>query len=436
MLNKSDLGLLTLKITKTYYFCVNNERIMRKGLKAIWRVIRFLLKALLFIIIILVFIFTLKYLTSPYYVFPEPKPFSGEELFNPYEGIDSIYWRKGNFQIQSEAWGGITDGRKNTNEAIDSIYSLLDYDIIATSDYQKINSYGEDCDTYIPVYEHGYGIYKNHHVMIGADRVVWKDYPIIHTIHHKQHMLNTLRSTCELVFIAHPKYTGGWVPEDMTWITNYDGIEVLNGFRVSLAHWDAALSAGKNMRILADDDAHDISNINEIGNYATIIYSPVLHGDSIVSAMKAGRSYGASIYRTWGEPMDEKIEKALNLPKLTKVELKGDTLIVAVNKMAREISFIGQGGALLDSITNVSEARYVIRENDTYVRAEIEFPNLTTYYLNPVIRYDGGDPWEHELARIDNGRTWILRIVGFATLTFIILNIYYLRRRLVKRRRR
>lgn len=398
--------------------------------------ISFLLKALLLFIILLILIFTLKYLTAPYYIFPEPQPFSGEQFFNPYEGIDSNHWRKGNFQIQSQAWGGVTDGRKNTNEAIDSIYGLLEYDIIATSDYQKINKHGEDRDTYIPVYEHGYGIYKNHHVMIGADRVVWKDYPFIHTLHHKQHMMNTLRPTCELIFIAHPRYAGGWVPDDMTWITNYDGIEVLNGFRVSLPHWDAALSSGKNMRILADDDAHDISNINEVGNYATLIYSPVLHGDSIVSAMKAGRAFGASIYRVWGEPMDEKIEKAINLPKLSKVEMKGDTLTVAVNKMSTKFRFIGQGGKVLDSVLNTMEARYVISENDTYVRTEIMFPNFTAYYLNPVIRYDGGDPWAHELARIDPVRTWVLRIVGFATLIFIFVNIYYLRKRLVKRARR
>lgn len=409
---------------------------MLKGIKIIWKIIKFLLKALLFLIIILAFIFTLKYLTAPYYIFPDPEPFSGDQLFNPYEGIDSNYWRKGNFQIQSEAWMGVTDGRKNTNEAIDSIYSLLDYDVIAISDYQKINRYGEENDIFIPVYEHGYGIFKNHHVMIGAERVVWKDYPFIHTIHHKQHVLNALRSTSELVFIAHPKYTGGWIPDDMTWVTNYDGIEVLNGFRVSLAHWDAALSAGKNMRILSDDDAHDITNINEVGRYATLIYSPEPHGDSIVSAMKAGKAFGADIYRIWGEPMDEKLEKAHNLPKLSKVELKGDTLVVAVNKMAAEISFVGQGGVLLDSIRDVKEARYVIRDTDSYVRTEIEFPNLTTYYLNPVIRYDGGDPWAHELARVDPVRTWVLRILGFATLIFIFLNIYYLRRRLRKRARR
>ena len=409
---------------------------MLKGIKIIWKIIKFFLKSLGFIILALVFIFTLKYLTAPFYVFPEPEPFSGDQLFNPYEGIDSNFWRKGNFQIQSEAWFGITDGRKNTNEAIDSVYTELDYDIITISDYQKINSYGEDKDAYIPVYEHGYGVYKNHHVMIGDERVVWKDYPIIHTLHHKQHMMNALRSTSELVFIAHPRLSGGWEADDMTWVTNYDGIEVLNGFRVSLPHWDAALSSGKNMRILANDDAHDISNINELGNYATLIYSPVLHGDSVVSAMKKGRAFGASIWRLWGESWEAKVEKAHKLPKLSKVELRGDTLIVGVNKIAAKFRFIGQEGVLLDSVMDVNEASYFIKDNDTYVRTEIFFKNQTAYYLNPVIRYDGGDPWVHEMARIDPVRTWVLRIVGFATLIFIFLNIYYLRKRYCKRSRR
>jgi len=146
--------------------------------------------------------------------------------------------------------------------------------------------------------------------------------------------------------------------------------------------------------------------------------------------------YGLANVFLWGEPMDKKIEKAHSLPKLSKVEMNGDTLTVGVNKVATQFRFIGQGGILLDSVADVNEASYVIRDKDTYVRTEIIFPNLTTYYLNPVIRYDGGDPWEHEIAKVDQLRTWLLRIIGFATLIFIFLNIYYLRKRLRKRARR
>ena len=269
--------------------------------------------------------------------------------------------------------------------------------------------------------------------MIGARHVVWQDYPVYQNIHHKQHMLDVLRPTSDLVFIAHPKYAGGWVPDDMRWITNYDGLEVLNGFRVSLEYWDAALSSGKNMRILANDDAHDITNINEIGNYATLIWSKTLHGDSIVAAMKAGKAYGIYVHRDWGEPMDEKIEKAFNLPVLSNASMRGDTLHVAVTKTAAKFRFIGQDGIPLDSVMNATDASYVVKPSDPYVRTEIHFPNRTAIYLNPVIRFDGGDPWEHEHARVDLFRTWLLRIIGFATLIFIVVNIYYLRKRICKR---
>jgi hypothetical protein len=252
-------------------------------------------------------------------------------------------------------------------------------------------------------------------------------------MHHKQHMVNILRPSTELIFIAHPKLRLGWDPEDMTWLTNYDGIEVLNGYRVSMEHWDAALSAGKNTRILADDDAHDITNRNEVGRYCTMIYSPTLNGDSVVEAMKAGKAFGADIHRIWDEPMDEKIYKAHHLPKLSGVEMMGDTLVVSVNKKAKMVRFIGQGGAVLDSVMYTKSARYIIKDSDTYVRTEIFFKNRTAYYLNPVIRYDGGDPWKHEFAKVDHTRTWLFRIVGFATLLFILVNIYYLRRRIKKR---
>ena len=119
--------------------------------------------------------------------------------------MDSNAWVKANFQIQSYAWKGITSGRMNTNQRIDSIYKLLDYDVIATSDYMKINCYKEDLDAYIPVYEHGYGIFKNHQVCIGAKKVNWVDFFFYQTLNHKQQILNKIRGNNELVFIAHSK---------------------------------------------------------------------------------------------------------------------------------------------------------------------------------------------------------------------------------------
>ncbi|MBU2649730.1 MAG: hypothetical protein KKA81_02240 [Bacteroidetes bacterium] len=378
-------------------------------------------------------IIAVQYITCPVYIFPEPKPFSGEHWFNPYEGTDSLHWRKSNFQAQSRAWLGITSGRYNTNETIDSIYRSLYYDVIAISDYQKVNDYGAGKDTYIPVYEHGYGVFKNHQVVIGARQVLWRDYPLYQTIHQKQHILEMLRDKGDLVYIAHPKLRGGYKPSDMKYLTGYTGIEVLNYMRVSTEHWDAALSAGKPVTILGNDDVHDIFNPDEVGFRCTYIYSPSLNGDSIIAALRAGRAYGADIYRPTGESMETKREKAAHIPVITHARLYNDTLQVGVIQTASFIRFIGQDGKVLAEVPGAESAKYAVQPEDTYVRTEISYPSGLVLMLNPVFRYDGVDPWKQETIRIDYFRTWVLRVLGFSTLIFIILNIILLRRRFRKK---
>ena len=80
----------------------------------------------------------------PIYDFDEPYPFSGEYLHNPYEGMDSTAWLKCNFHAHSRTAGGIADGRKNTDQLLDSIYRCFGFDHIGISNYNTINEYGKD----------------------------------------------------------------------------------------------------------------------------------------------------------------------------------------------------------------------------------------------------------------------------------------------------
>lgn len=386
-------------------------------------------QVLIWILLASFLLFAVEYITCPVYRFPDPKPFQGAYLFNPYEGIDSTSWRKSNFQAQSRAWMGITSGRYNTNEVIDSIYRSLFYEVIAISDYQKINRYGLEKDSYIPVYEHGYGIFKNHQVLIGAKDVLWRDFPFYQTIHNKQHIINLLQEKGELIYIAHPRLRGGYKPSDMKYLTGYTGIEVLNYMRVSIAHWDSALSAGRPVTIMGNDDVHDIFNPDEVGFRCTYIYSGSLHGDSIIEALRMGRAYGADIYRPTGESFEIKREKAKNIPVLAAFELSGDTISVSFTEKPAYFRFIGQDGAELGRVADRTTATYVVQASDPYVRTEAVYPSGLILYLNPVFRYNGEDPWKMEAAVVDVFRTWLLRIIGFATLIFVFLNVYWLRNR-------
>lgn len=393
-------------------------------------------KSIMAIIILLLAVLLSQYLFAPYYIFPKITTFKGEKLYNPYKGMNPENWKKGNFQVQSRVWFGITNGWKNSNELIDSTYSFLNYDIICTSDYMKINKYKNNNPAYIPVYEHGYGIKKNHQVCIGAKNVTWRDYPLTQSIHHKQHIINLLRDVNQLIFIAHPKLRHGYSPEDFKYLTNYDGIEVLNNFRTSIEHWDAALSSGHFASIIGDDDAHDITNFGEVGHFCTFINTHSLTKDSVINALKQGNSYGISIYRSAGENFDRKKEKLKDIALLQKFEIINDTLFVETDKIAKEFIFIGQDGEPKKSVKKTKKAFYKIQPEDTYIRTEIKFKNRNVIYLNPVFRYSEGKPIILRKAKIDTHRTLIFRIIALASVIFVMINLVSIFRRIKHKRKK
>jgi len=384
------------------------------------------------LILLLLIMFFIIYALAPIYTFPEYKPFYGDKIYNPYENIDSTAWKKGNFQVQSRAWWGITNGRHNTNQAIHTIYSQLGYDIIVTSDYMKINAYGDESITYIPTYEHGYGIQKVHQVCLGAERICWIDYPFYQNKSHKQHMLNILSDQNKMVTIAHPKIRNGYTLEDMHYLTNYDLIEVLNQIRFSLEHWDAALSSGHPAFILANDDAHDVFNPNEVGRVCTFINTHSVDADDVLNALKAGRAYGADIAMPQGSDFVQKAEDHKNIPFVQSVHVRNDSLFVRVSEPAATFTFIGQNGVVKKTISDTSLACYRIMPIDSYIRTEITFPNSTKFYLNPVIRHQG-DGINHQASPgIDNVKTWILRGVALVIsilILWIVVKVYRNRKR-------
>jgi hypothetical protein len=394
----------------------------------------FLLKLLGFIVGLLILIFIIKYINCPVYNLPPRTSFEGDAWFNPYASIKPDAWRKGNFQVQSRAWAGITSGRGNSNEEIEAAYESLGYDIIATSDYQKINRAREGKTGFIPVYEHGYGIQKTHQVLIGARKVLWKDYPFFQTRHNKQHILNLLALENEQVFLAHPLLRAGYSIEDMQVLTGYDGIEVLNNYRFSIEHWDAALSAGRYATILGNDDAHDIGNPDEIGHHCTFINTSSLDEKAILDAFQNGRTYGARIWRPLGETMDDKIRRTRILPELTLHTIRNDSLFVRTDSVVRFIRFMGQGGKELHRVEKTDRAVYAMQDSDSYVRVEIHFWNESSLYLNPVCRNHENKRPEMPIATVHKGRTWMLRIVGYATLLFIGINTVVFRRRMRRKK--
>ena len=391
------------------------------------KLFRFLLKFIGIFLFLLLVILIGFYFMVPIYTFSGPSVFSGEKLYNPYEKVDSTNWRKYNFQVQSKAWGGITDGRKNSNELIDSIYNSLGFDHVATSDYQKINYFGKQNPSFIPTYEHGYNIFKTHQVCIDADKVLWVDFMFFQTLSMKQWIFDNLNKDSRIVAMAHPLLLNGYTINEMKHLTNYKLMEVLNNVRVSFDHWDMALSSGHLVWMLANDDAHDVVNSNEVGRRFTMINSPTTNKEDILNNLESGNAYGFDFYRHDDEPMQTKIERSKYIPHLNSAKLIGDTLEVSVSQKAVRFTFIGQGGKKMAVAHNTKSAKYLITSNDTYVRTVIKFADSSSIYLNPVVRYDGEKPVSQLRAEINTRATLWLRITYF--LIALVLVYFYARRK-------
>ncbi len=396
-------------------------------LKIISKSLKFLLKAFLYFLLLIIGIVFVLYIICPIYNFPAPQPFAGNNIHNPYAKMDATMWRKANFHAHSRNYGGITDGRMNTNKALVGVYKYLDYSNYSISDYQKINKTNAEWNFYIPCYEHGYGVKKNHQLCIGAKKTTWLDFPLLQSVHQQQFVLDNLRNDVEAIAIAHPFLRKSYSPEAFTKLTNYDLVEVVNNFCISEPHWDSALSVGRRVYLVADDDAHNIENTNEVGRKFTMINSPTSDREHIISALKNGIAFGVDFHLIDQEDYYSKLKRVEKLPRLNSVQVIDDSIIINVSDTAAKFVFIGQRGVILDSVINNNVAVYKIKTEDNYVRTKILFRDGTTFFLNPVTRFTGAAPAANELANINYTLTWLLRIIGFSIL-FFFLNHFLIKR--------
>ncbi len=365
-------------------------------MKFLLRLLKYIFLPIGWILLIILIFNGILYLWCPIYNFEEPAPFSGANWFNPYKTLEPN-WYKANFQVQSNAWAGTTDGKDGTLEVYNK-YKELGYDIISISDYQKINRFKGIDTNVLPVYEHGYNAFKRHHVMIGAEKVEWRDYLLWQTHSNMQNMINTLRPQTPFLLLAHPRLRNSITPENARILSNYDALEVLNHYRNSSNVWDAALSAGKRAWLIGDDDSHKISDPNQTGVIWTMINAPDKSNKEILSALKSGHMYGV-VGRN-----------AENKNFLSSVSINGDTLTIACTDTADVIRFIGQDGAEKQETENNKLANYLLKSDDTYIRTEI-LNGKTRMYLNPVYRYDSSPDFKNTF-QINWTLTWLQRIAG------------------------
>jgi hypothetical protein len=357
-----------------------------------------------------------QYSFCPIYRYVTPAPFSGQSLWNPYAGMKPDRWKKGSFQIHTEAWWGLTDGFRNSGATVDSVYRSLGYDFMSVTDYMKINTHFADRSWYVPSYEHGYSFGKQHYLVPGARRVSWLDYILPQDMDNKQDVIRSLRAANpELIAIAHPQLRSAFTPADMRFLDGYDCIEAIHPKVMSIDLWDSALSNGHRAYMLADDDAHNMNDPTEVGRCCMFVNTGSMKGSDIISAVRQGNAYGVRINIFPGEGYDQRRRRVAALPFPTDIDLSGDTLTIRMSDTAAIIKYFGQGGVVNDSVEHVMSARYVFRPQDTYIRTEVWLKDSSSLYLNPIFRYYPAIRVS-QIPEIDEPRTWMKRSVGCAIL--------------------
>ena len=389
------------------------------------------LKYILYIFGICVALLVAMNIFVPVYVFDEPVPFHGDYLLNPYQDIDSTYWKCCNFHGHTRQYGGMTNGRNNGNAVYDSMYRLFGYDHVGISDYNKVNAYEDGRDPgFIPGYEHGYNLWKTHQVCLGSKKVRRIDYFFYQTLSHKQHMLNKLAEQNRVVAVAHPSFVeGSYNIRDMKYLSNYKVLEVLNGFVNSPEHWDMALSNGHLVYLIADDDTHDVLKVNDIAMRITYLNAKDNDADQLYDALLDGKAVGVHFKLDRKEKIEDKVARfKRDIPYLNSAKLNGSDFTVNVTKPIRKAEFIGQNGIVLKEENNqntdsVFNASYQIQPSDQYVRTVLTFFDGTTMWLNPVTRHESANITKQRLDHISYTWTATLWLIYIGIIALVIILI-------------
>lgn len=387
------------------------------------------LKYLLYIVIAFVGFLIAMNIFVPVYVFDEPVPFHGDYLLNPYQDIDSTWWKCCNFHGHTRQYGGITNGRNNGNAVYDSMYRLFGYDHVGISDYNKVNIFENDKDPgYIPGYEHGYNVWKTHQVCLGTKKVRRIDYFFYQTLSHKQHMLNKLGEQNRVVAVAHPSFVdGSYNVRDMKYLSNYKLLEVLNGFVNSPEHWDMALTNGHLVYLIADDDTHDVLKINDIALRISYLNAKDNDADQLYDALLSGKAVGVDFHLDRTEKMDDKVARfKRDIPYLNHARLTGTHFDMSVTKPFQKVEFIGQNGIVLkeenyNKADAVTTAYYDIQPSDMYVRTVLTFFDGSTMWLNPVTRHESNEITKQRLDHISYFWTITLWAIYLGIIILIVI---------------
>lgn len=326
---------------------------------------------------------------SPIYNFPAPEPFSGPDVFNPYEHLDTaLGWKKANFHTHSKIKGPLNEC-KYWPEDVYKAYERLGYEIVTFSNHNVLTEHPVDSTLSWNLYEHGYGFLKYHKLVFGAGKVMHFDHLLPLLASQKQWQLDILGRDADFLQMNHPVHTVGTRKSDMRALEGYMIMEVDSCKTRMNEFWDCALSAGHYSFGLANDDLHfpDLSHC--IGVRLSCLNTAGTHYDDLCEALRGGCYYAMHLPDYGHGDWDVKYAAHRNLPYVRNIGCRGgDTLFVSLSRPAKRIVARGQDARDLMVAEDTSALEYVLGADEPYARFLAFFEDGTAIYTNPFARYD------------------------------------------------
>ncbi len=345
---------------------------------------------------------------SPIYDFSRPEPFSGPDIYNPYDSLlSNPDWKRANFHTHTRV-DNILNECPEYPAVVYEDYMKLGYDILAFSNHNQLTRHPFDSTLQINVYEHGYGLYKFHKLVFGTSGVMHFDHLLPQFASQKQWQYDLLSRDADFIVMNHPDRTLGMTPRTMRLLSGYRLMEADCGASTDLLRWDEALSAGHYSHCLTNDDCHDSGNHRKIARRCSWLSVPSAAYEDIRGCLLGGCFYSMRI-PDFGDG-DWKVKYARNdsLPYIESIGLIGDTVSLKLSAPAR-IEAWGQDHTLLAEAQGDSFRR-PLADDEPYMRLTAYFDDGVVIYSNAFARYDASKtatPYVESPHRVN----WLLSVL-------------------------
>lgn len=364
---------------------------------------------------------------GPVFDFQDAKPFSGDFIYNPYAEFDSTYgWSRANFHCHTKVYSIIEECDFSPEETFNFL-EPYDFKIATVSNHMKITPLVKNdliADP-VTVYEHGYNLFNNHHLVFNPDKVCFFDYVTPFFASQKQFLTDILLKKCDFVVFNHIQRLRAFNPKQMEKLSGYLLVEGDCNFDdggSELAYWDIALSAGHYSGNILNDDLHFPDNTEFLARRSTFLNIKGTSYEDLKAAFTSGNFYAMKVPDFGNGDVAVKKDMNKNLPYIEDIGLTGDTIIMNLSQTPELVEAVGQDGIRIPLNRFDGDIyKYTFKESDTYIRLHADFGSAYELYTNPFARsIDGNRPSNNQEHPVNIVKT-ILYNLAIAAIAFCLM---------------